>query len=175
MSGQAILGPMARTTEATINNYKAHCRVAPANEAPITKAAKQRERRLEPHSLPSPRGEGEKMLLHNQEGQDLTTKWKQHIPIQDDILKPWTDLGYVDSGQRAMGATWLEMLNRFGTRAHARISIALDSPAKAIVPFDRLPRTQILTNNFALLSRAVLNKRYPGNPSKLWGRAHIQP
>ena len=33
----------ALTTEATINNYKAHCSVGPANNAPVTRLTCQRE------------------------------------------------------------------------------------------------------------------------------------
>ena len=70
---------MARTMEATINNYKAHCRVAPANEAPISKTIKQRERRIEPLDYPALNTKGIRLAFLPLDDKGLTTKWKHHI------------------------------------------------------------------------------------------------
>ena len=78
--------------EATINNYKAHCRVAPANEAPISKTIKQREGRIEPLDYPALNIKGIRLGFLPLDDKGLTTKWKHHIHIQSAILGSWKNI-----------------------------------------------------------------------------------
>ena len=146
---------MIRTSAATINNYKAFCKIGPIATTPATKARKRRHRNIQPLRF-SNAEDGRIRLMDIDLTKPLRDKWPHHHDLISELKTCWSSLAFRTSNLAETGATWLELLNLFELRTQHRTNSSLKLPHRVPHPLDKPQSIDSALNYFRAAPRHVI-------------------
>ena len=150
-----------RTTEATIDNYHAHCKVDPAASAPITRSIQQRKRPLSPLTYAAPAQANISFQLDHQLLKP--SRWDYHTSFLDDLSHLWNNIQVAKQTEDVSGITWIELFILFEIRTGLRTPSDVTKPRFVLQPVDRSPTIQDYLRSFKTATLKIL-RQASGNP-----------
>ena len=150
-----------RTTEATIANYHAHCKVDPAATAPITRSIRQRKRLLLPLKYADEEHTGHSFLLDRH--RKKPNQWILHTGFFNDLFRFWAELKSTKHTEDTSGMTWIELLILFEIRTGNRTHSDITKPRFTLHPLDRPPPIFEYLRSFKTATLKILTLT-SGNP-----------
>ena len=146
---------MIRTTEATINHYKAFCRFGQIETTPATKAGSRRQRNIRPLSHAEIRDEANN-ALNTDLTRPVAEQLEHHTDLIAELTSFWSTLTYRPTTNDDAGATWLELLILFELRTHHRPTSSLTQQRKVPHPLDLQRAIDTALHSFRLAIRHVI-------------------
>ena len=140
---------MLRTTDATINNFKAHCKVAPVATATVTRTIRQRHRLLQSPSFAS----AAQATMSFTWACDTPTvvKWPHHQQFWTLLTEFWQQIIFAPTNEQQQGFTWMEMLVLFELRKGEATPRDLNKPNASLQPLELETTTHTLLHHFRLM------------------------
>ena len=153
---------MIRTTESTIYNYHAHCRIDPAANAPITRSVQQRKRLLTPLSYATQAQST--ISLDIDYTKIKKSRWNHHTYFLNELFNFWAETKVATTTEDLSGITWIGILTISEIRTGQRTPCDLTKPQYALQPVDRSPTIHTILRSFKTVTLNILKQasQHPG-------------
>ena len=138
---------MIRTTEATINHYKAFCKLGPVESTPATKEGSRRKRNIQPLIYANINDEG-LSTLDTDITRPIGAKWPHHLDLIGELASFWTTPTSRPTTHEYTGAILVELLILFELRTQHRTTSSLKRPLEIPHPLDLPQSIDTALNNF---------------------------
>ena len=147
-----------RTPNATIINYRARCRIDPADTAPVTAAVRQRPRPLKPLSYAEPGSPPSTLQMTATIEISCHRQWHTNADFMQELFTFWNNVTFTPTTADKTGISWLEILIWFelttGNRTPASLKLAPTVPG----PLAPLTHTSTLVRNFRNASKIIIHQ-----------------